>query len=66
MKYSLIGIDGNAFYIMGYVADAMRREGYKKSEIDRYLADCKSSDYDHLIQASVKMCDRQNSENTDS
>lgn len=66
MKYSLIDIDGNAFYIMSYVSKAMRKENFSKSEIDSYLADCMSSDYSHLIQVSDEMCNRLSSENQDS
>lgn len=28
-KYSLVGIDGNAFAVMGYVQRALRNEGLK-------------------------------------
>lgn len=66
MKYSLTDIDGNAFCIMGYVVKAMLRENFSESEIDAYLADCKSSNYDHLIQVSDEMCDRLNSVDKDS
>lgn len=66
MKYSLTGIDGNAFFIMGYVAKGMLQEGYSESEIDAYLGDCKSRDYDHLVAVSDEMCDRLNNVNKDS
>lgn len=62
-KYCLVGVDGNAFAIMSYVSRAMRKEHYSKSEIDSYLDDCMSSDYDHLLQVSVEMCNRLNGEN---
>lgn len=58
--YSLIGVDGNAFAIMGYVAKAMRREGYSKEDVDTYLEDAKSSDYDHLVYVSAEMIRRIN------
>lgn len=66
MKYSLVCIDGNAFCIMGYVVKGMLQEDYSESEIDAYLADCISSNYDHLIQVSDEMCDRLNNVNKDS
>lgn len=66
MKYSLTGIDGNAFCIMGYVSESMSREGYSKSEIDSYITDCMSSDYNHLIQVSNSMCDTLNGKSKDS
>ena len=50
--YNLIGVDGNAYAIMGYVAKAMRKEGYSKEEIEAYFEDAKSSDYNHLVSVS--------------
>lgn len=38
-KYTLIGVDGNAFAIMGYVSRAMKRECKSKAEINAYLND---------------------------
>ena len=32
-KYNLVGIDGNAYSVMGYVIQAMKRERFSKSEI---------------------------------
>ena len=54
-KYSLIGVDGNAFAIMGYVVKCMRKEGFSKEEIDSYYKDATSSDYDHLLMVSISM-----------
>lgn len=51
-KYTLVGVDGNAYAIMGYVVSALRREGKTKENIDAYLKDAKSSDYYHLIAVS--------------
>jgi len=51
-KYTLVGVDGNCFAIMGYVVSAMKKEGKSKDEIDNYLKDAKSSDYDHLLAVS--------------
>jgi hypothetical protein len=50
--YNLIGVDGNAYAIMGYVAKAMRNEGYSQEEINAYFDDAKSSDYSHLVSVS--------------
>lgn len=54
-KYSLVGIDGNAYSIMGYVQSAMEDVGFSKEDIDAYLDDAMSSDYTHLLGVSVKM-----------
>ena len=54
-KYTLVGIDGNAFCVMGYVCQCMRREHKKQWEIDNYLAAAKASDYDNLLRVSFEM-----------
>jgi len=60
MKYSLEGVNGNAYAVMGYVRQAMRKEGISKSEIDKYLEDAQSSDYSHLLCVSFDMIDKLN------
>lgn len=62
MKYSLVGIDGNAFSIMGYVRKAMRKEGKSSEEIEKYTEDAKSSDYNHLLVVSMEMVESLNEE----
>lgn len=59
-EYTLIGVDGNAFAIMGYVVRAMKLEHKSKDEIDAYIRNAKSSDYTHLIAVSVDMCEELN------
>ena len=43
-KYNLVGVDGNAFAVMGYVRNAMRAEGFSRKEIEDYSKDAMSSD----------------------
>lgn len=59
-RYSLVNIDGNAFSIMAYVQKAMRNTGFEKKEIDSYIKDAMSSDYDHLLLVSVENVDKSN------
>ena len=59
-KYNLVGIDGNAYSVIGYVIQAMKRERFSKSEIDDYLADARSGDYNHLLSVSAEMIDKCN------
>ena len=58
-KYDVIAVpmDGNAFSVMASVKAAMRSAGAPKSEIDEYLKDAMSGDYDHLLQVSLAMVD---------
>ena len=58
--YTLIGINGNAYSIMGYVRDAMDDAKMTKDDIDAYVKDATSSDYDHLLAVSCEMIDRVN------
>ena len=50
----LIGEDGNAFYILGKVTREMRRNGYTKDEIDQYLKEAKSGDYNNLLRVTME------------
>ena len=59
-KYTLDDVDCNAFAIMAYVRSAMKREGKSNEEIDNYIKDAQSSDYHHLLQVSVEMCEKLN------
>ena len=47
--YSLIGVDGNAYSIMGYTATAMKNTGFTKDEISQMYSEATSSDYDNLL-----------------
>lgn len=48
MKYSLVGVDGNAFSVMGYTAKALRSEGLGDL-VNKMQNEAMSGDYDHLL-----------------
>ena len=52
-KYSLVGINGNAFSIMGYVRNALKKEGLK-DKIKEYTQKATTKDYNHLIAVSLE------------
>lgn len=52
-KYSLVGINGNAFSIMGYVRESLRKEGLK-DKIEEYTQKATAKDYNHLIAVSLE------------
>ena len=58
--YSLVGVDGNAFAIMGYTAKAMRREGFSKDDINAMYEEAKSGDYSNLICVCASWIDKVN------
>lgn len=57
IEVKLIGEDGNAFFILGKVSRELRRAGYTKEQIDQYLDEAKSGDYDKLLQVTMKWVD---------
>ena len=61
-KYTLVGVDGNAYAIMAYVVNALKREGKTGENVDNYLKDAKSSDYNHLIAVSYATIESLNKE----
>lgn len=56
MKYSLVGVDGNAFGIMGYTSRALKNEGLRDLVADMQ-SEATSGDYDNLIQVCLKYLD---------
>jgi len=59
-KYTLVGVDGNAFAVMGYVIRCMEKEGRSIEQIEEYRKDATSSNYDHLLSVSVAMITKLN------
>ena len=62
-EYDLVGVDGNAFSVMGYVKRAMRESGFSPEEISEYIAEATSGDYNNLLCVSVDMVDKCNQRN---
>lgn len=60
-KYSLVGINGNAFSIMGYVRNALKKEGLK-DRIKEYAQKATAKDYNHLIAVSLEYIELANKE----
>jgi hypothetical protein len=53
----LTGQDGNAFFIMGKIQQALRRGGADHEYIDQYMSEVKSGDYIHLLAVSMDYVD---------
>lgn len=49
----LLDEDGNAFYILGKVKEALRREGVSAQEIELYIFEATQGDYNHLLQVTM-------------
>ena len=54
IEVELVGSDGNAFAIMGKVQKALRQHGVPKEEINQYLTEAKSGDYDNLLATALR------------
>jgi hypothetical protein len=54
VEVQLTGNDGNAFAIMGAVSKALRRAGVDKLEIDEYVKESMSGDYDNLLRTAMR------------
>ncbi len=53
----LTGEDGNAYAIMGAVSAALRRAGVSSEEIQQYIEESTSGDYDHLLATAMRWVD---------
>ncbi len=58
--FDLVGVNGNAFSVMGYVARAMRKAGFNPSDIQEYQKKATSGNYDMLLCLSMEMIDKCN------
>ena len=56
IKVKLIGEDGNAFYILGKVRQALRRGGQSAVFIEAFTKEATSGDYSHLLCTCLKVC----------
>jgi hypothetical protein len=54
VSVKLSGNDGNAFAIMGAVKSALKKAGATREELDQYLSDSMSGDYDNLLRVAME------------
>ena len=53
VEVQLTGEDGNAFLILGRVMKALKRGGATPEEVQEYLDEAKSGDYNHLLATTM-------------
>ena len=58
-KYSLVGVDGNAFSVMGYTAQALKREGLRDL-VKKMYEEATAGDFDNLLAVCMKYIDMAN------
>jgi hypothetical protein len=54
ISVKLSGTDGNAFAIMAKVRHALKSANVSSTEINAYMAESMSGDYDHLLRTAIK------------
>ena len=54
VQVQLTGNDGNAYAILGNCQKAARQAGLTKDQIDEFVNEAMSGDYDHLLQTCMK------------
>jgi hypothetical protein len=54
ISVQLVGLDGNAFSIMGRVKDALADAGVSKEDQSLYIEESMSGDYDELLRTACR------------
>jgi len=57
VKLNLVGLDGNAFALMGAFRSRAKKEGWDQDEISYVIEKCMSGDYDNLLCVLMNYCD---------
>lgn len=55
VKLKLVGLDGNAFSLMGAFSRAARKEGWTSEEISAVTNQCMSGDYNNLLATLMEV-----------
>ena len=57
VKLQLVGLDSNAFSLLGSFRTAARRQGWSDDEIKRITSVAMEGDYDHLLRTLMDHCE---------
>ena len=57
VNLKLVGLNGNAFAVLGAFQRAASRQGWTKEEIDTVIEEATSGEYDHLLATIMKHCE---------
>jgi len=57
IKVQLTGNDGNAYAILGSVSKALRKNNVSQEEIDEFMTEAQSGDYDNLLMTCMNWVD---------
>lgn len=59
LNFSLVGLDGNAFALLGAFRKQARKEKWDVEEINNIVDEAMSGDYDHLVATLNMYCDNE-------
>lgn len=59
---NLVGVNGNAFMIMGVFKKQTKKEDWTQQEIDLVLTEAKSADYNYLLTTTENHCEPKDEE----
>ncbi len=57
VEVQLVGLNGNAYAIIGRCVQAARAHNVPKEEIEKFKQEATSGNYDHLLQTCMKWFD---------
>ena len=57
VRLQLVGLDGNAFALLGAFQKAARRQEWKEAEIKNIIKEATSGDYNHLLMTLMEYTD---------
>lgn len=64
IKLNLVGLDGNAFSLMGTFQKRAKEEKWDQDEISYVIEKCMSGDYNNLLRVLMNYCDMDSEEVT--
>lgn len=65
VNLDLVGVNGNAFMIMGVFQRQAKKEGWTPAEIEAVLEEAKSKDYNYLLATIENHCEPKIDNNDD-
>lgn len=65
VNLDLVGVDANAYSILGAFSRQARREGWTKEEINLVTEEAKNGDYDHLLAVIMNHCEVEDGDEVD-
>ena len=62
INLNLVGLDGNAFVLLGAFIKKAKQEGWTDEEVKAVTKDANSGDYDHLLRTLGDHCEPEDGE----